>query len=77
MSGLHGALRAMPWYIVATIAVMLLVASSADNEVFGRGSGDIELQRSKPWQTRVVDNLGSWLALAALLTGTVAYYWPT
>lgn len=76
MNKLHDALHAMPWWLLAIFIILLLIASGADENSWPRGTNGSELQSAKPWQTRVIDNTFSWLAFAALIFFTIAYYWP-
>lgn len=71
MEKIHDALHAMPLWMLILGSFLLVVASGADEESL-RGKS----QLIKPAATRVVDNIGSWLAFAALILFILAYFWP-
>jgi hypothetical protein len=65
MNHLHDALHAMPWWVLFILILTLAVATQSDcHEI-----------RKKNGGTNHIDNIGSWLCLAALVVGALAWWW--
>lgn len=68
MQHLHDVLHAMPLWLQIAGLLTLGFASASDSNM-------IHEQRDKPAATRVVDNIGSWLAFAVIFVFVIAWYW--